>query len=106
MQKYLKDGLVAIIYSPHYGAGWSTWNKDNKQCIFDPFIVEQLIQNNSDCYDVINKYVDENYPKRFCKLGLRELKLQWLPIGTKFYIDEYDGYESVKVVDSTFWIEA
>ena len=26
MTKCIRDGKVAILYSPGYGAGWSTWN--------------------------------------------------------------------------------
>ena len=25
-EKYIKDGQVAVAYSPGFGAGWSTWN--------------------------------------------------------------------------------
>ena len=27
-EKYIKDGKVAVAYSPGFGAGWSTWNDD------------------------------------------------------------------------------
>lgn len=28
MDKVIRDGMVAVIYSPGYGAGWSSWNRD------------------------------------------------------------------------------
>ena len=27
VEKYVKDGQVAILYSPGYGGGWSTWGE-------------------------------------------------------------------------------
>ena len=26
MQKVIRDGKVAVLYSPGYGAGWYTWS--------------------------------------------------------------------------------
>ena len=28
MNKLIRDGKVAVLISPEYGAGWSTWNYD------------------------------------------------------------------------------
>jgi len=40
MTKYIRDGKVAVLYSPGFGAGWSTWNDDEyrmSQPNFDPY---------------------------------------------------------------------
>jgi acetyl-CoA acetyltransferase len=39
MEKVIRDGKVAILYSPGFGAGWSTWNSYSNEMIFDPDIV-------------------------------------------------------------------
>ena len=36
VEKLERDGKVAILYSPGYGAGWSTWNDDNDGEYFHP----------------------------------------------------------------------
>jgi hypothetical protein len=28
MEKVIRDGKVAVLYSPGYGAGWYSWNRD------------------------------------------------------------------------------
>lgn len=45
MEKVIRDGKVAVLYSPGYGAGWSTWcyNDDLvKTLLFHPLIVEKV----------------------------------------------------------------
>jgi hypothetical protein len=27
MNKLIRDGMVAVLYSPDYGSGWYTWNE-------------------------------------------------------------------------------
>ena len=42
MNKIEKDGNVAVLYSPGYGAGWSTWNDDKYQEMLWMVIVIKL----------------------------------------------------------------
>ena len=37
MEKVIRDGKVAVLYSPGYGAGWSTWCY-NDDLVKNPFI--------------------------------------------------------------------
>ena len=39
MEKVIKSGLVAVLISPEFGAGWSTWNPTCPEIIFDPVVV-------------------------------------------------------------------
>lgn len=95
MEKYIKDGKVAVIYSPGYGAGWGSW-MDDKQLIFDPIIVQYLLDK-APVKEVL-KYCTEKYPDGyFC--DIEDLKIKWIPEGTLFRIDEYDGDESVVIYD-------
>ena len=34
-----------------------------------------------------------------CTLGARDLSIAWIPVGTKFTIQEYDGSESIMTVE-------
>ena len=38
--------------------------------------------------------------------GARDLEIVWLPVGTKFKINEYDGSESVQELQAVNWLEA
>lgn len=42
IKKVIRDGKVAILYSPGYGAGWYSWNSGVRQCLFSPEIVAAL----------------------------------------------------------------
>lgn len=47
MEKLEKDGKVAILYSPGFGAGWSTWNSEwADQLVFDKEIAEAILNDN------------------------------------------------------------
>lgn len=35
MKKLIRDGKVAVLVSPGFGAGWSTWNGDDEDAIFN-----------------------------------------------------------------------
>ncbi len=41
MEKVIRNGMVAVLVSPGYGAGWYSWN-DHKELLFHPKIVEMV----------------------------------------------------------------
>ena len=43
MDKLIRDNHVAVIYSPGFGGGWSTWNFSHPDCVFDKEIAEQVL---------------------------------------------------------------
>lgn len=45
------------------------------------------------------------YPEAYLG-GLETLRVEWLPKGTKFIINEYDGSESIQRLDETDWLVA
>lgn len=94
MKKYYKDGKVAVLYSPGYGAGWSTWNSGTVAhgLLFDSEIVQALLSG--DRLGAI-AIASVKYPDA-CLLGGDKLTVGWLPEGTRFEIDEYDGSESIR----------
>jgi hypothetical protein len=98
MEKVIKDGKVAVLYSPGFGAGWYTWNNNHPELLFHPKIVEMVEQEKT-------KEIDEDWIKNNLGLenvycgGASSLKIKWLFKGTHFDIDEYDGAESIKTFD-------
>lgn len=105
MQKYIKDGQVAVLYSPGFGAGWYTWNTEYPQMVFDPKIVEFLIEDADDRIGKIVKYCESAYPDSYLG-GADDLSICWLPIGTEFRINEYDGSETIEIKEKTVWLTA
>ena len=96
MNKMIKDGKVAVLVSPGFGAGWYTWNVHCPECLFDPEIV-QMVLDGKDHHDIevfADKYGDEFYGG-----GATTLTVEWIPQGKKFYVMEYDGSESVLLED-------
>jgi len=105
MNKVIRDGKVAVLVSPGYGAGWSTWayagDEDNRDfMLFDPTLVAMV--ERGDSVEAIESYVKSKHPNTYCG-GADDLTIEWLPVGTAFRIHEYDGSESVEVRDDMHW---
>jgi hypothetical protein len=102
MEKVIKDGRVAVIYSPDYGAGWYTWNTEHQDMLFDPTVV--MFVESGDL-DKVEAYATLKWPEAYIG-GIRDLKVEWIPEGTAFKINEYDGNESIEIRDGNQWIVA
>ena len=102
--RVIRNGLVAVLYSPGYGAGWSTWASEDirKDVMFDPAIVE-LVEKEK--WEELKAFVALKYPTLYTG-GLEDLQVEWVPEGTAFRIDDYDGNESIEFRDMTEWIIA
>ena len=101
MEKLIRDGKVAVLYSPGFGAGWFTWNTYAPECLFDPEIVKIVLGEERGNIEEIaeSKWAtNDNY---FYAGGWRDLEVEWLDEGSEFVIDEYDGSESIKTRAST-----
>lgn len=94
MEKVIRDGKVAVLYSPDYGAGWYSWNSEHKQLLFHPKIVDMVEQGRANEIDEGWVLKEIGISDVYCGGAIR-LQIEWLPEGTPFRIDEYDGYESV-----------
>ena len=105
MDRFIVDGHVAVLYSPGHGAGWSSWNIEysTEELIFDPGLVDLVLAGKEQ--EEIAVYATLKWPDA-CLLGLSELDVEWVPVGTKFQIGEYDGHESVNVFDEEDWFIA
>lgn len=121
VKKVIRDGHVAILYSPGHGAGWFTWNADKDWLLYDPYLVELVEKLNTPAFldqgpagpralfhDIvaeIESYCTDKDADGYYG-GASDLQIKWLPVGEKFYIDEYDGSESVITEDSLIWMTA
>lgn len=93
MEKFRNEkGEVAVLYSPRYGAGWYSWNTDIPECLFDPEIVQMVLDQKP--HEEIAKVASTKWPNRYWG-GAETLKVVFVPEGTKFLIEEYDGYETI-----------
>lgn len=102
MNKLIRDGKVAVLYSPGFGAGWYTWNRECPELMFDPGIVDLLERGEQ---EKLEAYVTLKYPDIYTG-GMDSLKIVWLQEGTAFKIEEYDGSESITIKEEVDWIIA
>jgi len=121
MNKVIENGKVAVIYSPGFGAGWYTWNQgrfpelsDATALLFDPVLVDLVKQKHANQLLVATMKVIETQivarAEQLCPEGyfggVNDLVIEWMPIGTEFEIDEYDGSESIRYKENEYWITA
>lgn len=92
-EKMERDGKIAVIYSPGYGAGWFTWN-DDEGLLFDREIVEAVLAE--DLKKAV-EIAEKRYPSGYFGGG-RDLSVMWIPKGFRFIVAEYNGSESVTVI--------
>jgi hypothetical protein len=103
MNKVIRDGHVAVIFSPGHGAGWYTWH-NVEELVYDPVIVEMI--ENVVHPTFIEEYCEKTYGDNHYYGGAHQLAIVWMPEGTEFIINEYDGHESVEYKDSMQWMKA
>jgi hypothetical protein len=108
--RYIRDGQVAVLVSPGFGAGWSTWCEfdDRKAVTFDPWIVDILLSdqyNRKEKIDRIYAHCAVKYPDMYMG-GVSDLTVEWIPQGTLFRIAEYDGSETIELKEAEDWIQA
>ena len=98
MEKIVRDGMVAVAVSGGYGAGWSTWNDiDPTDARFNQLFLDDKI-------DEVKRICEEEdlgYAG-----GAYDVRIVWVPVGTKFVIEEYDGSESLMTIDDYEWLIA
>ena len=102
MNKLSEDGKVAVLYSPGFGAGWYTWNYEYPEILFDPAIVKFIEKEQ---FDELVTYVTLKYPDIYTG-GMKDLKVEWIPEGTLFKVNEYDGSESIEYKENDQWMVA
>jgi len=102
VEKYIKDGKVAVLYSPGFGAGWVSWNTEHSEYLaFDKDLVKAVIDGDLSLAAELAESRCDIYTG-----GARDLKIEWLNPGDMFEIEEYDGNESVHVIGNREYLVA
>jgi hypothetical protein len=105
MDKVICDGKVAVLVSRGYGAGWSTWTDEVETYLFHPKLVQMVEEERHS--EITTEWMEQELGLDVSYTGGTDgLEIQWVPVGTKFVIHEYDGHESLRTIDDFYWITA
>ncbi len=107
MNKIIRERKVAVLYSPGFGGGWFSWNTGCPECIFDPEIVQMVLDREQ--ADAIEGRAREKWNQgdnHFFPGGADALQVAWLPEGVRFFIEEYDGSEAIVTEHEVKWVTA
>ena len=99
MKKYFFEGKVGVVVDPEYGIPL-----DLAEERMDARLVEAVLSKNKD-------RIQQQYNKIYEKIHGYEapmvhLEVRWVPVGSKFIIDDYDGAEFLKLESDIDWLEA
>lgn len=92
---------IGIIFSPGFGAGWSTWGDPNS-CL-DQELAKAIHENAP--LEKLEEIANKNWPGQYTG-GLHECEVTWVNENTQFRIAEYDGSESVHFNQDGYWLIA
>lgn len=102
--RIVRDGTeFGVLVSPEFGAGFVTW------CIgvspTEPRLVAAVLTGKRDLIASQNPVaLARELGATYMYLGgARNLVIEWLPLGTRFRIDEYDGHESIITASDLFY---
>ena len=103
IKKVMRDGQVGVLISHGWGSGFYTWGAP-LQAIFDEKLI-YLIENEK--FDEAVEYVSLTYSDADVYIGgVHDLRVHWIDEGVEFFIDEYDGSESIVFKETVNWITA
>ena len=105
MEKIERDGKTAVLFSPGYGAGWSTWASDSavkEAMCMDARIVGAFLEGGKEAAAAA---VETLFPGNYTG-GARDLEVIWIEKGKLFEIEEYDGFESLHVIGARPYLMA
>ena len=93
---------MKVLISPGYGAGFSTWNSE--EMAFDEDLIA-LFERGCTEEEMVDLCISRGYGKPYMG-GFSQLRVVNVPSGTVFYIGEYDGYESIELLNRFHWVVA
>lgn len=93
VEKYYNEDKtrIAVLVSRGWGAGWSTWN--SSEMAYDKRIVKAFLDSTS-AHDIEVLCKEWGYGNVYSS-GWGEISIEWVPVGEKYYIYEYDGAETL-----------
>ena len=97
------NGLIEVLISCGYGAGWSTWNNNYSiNLAVDKRIIDYYKKNKERKLgkNEIEKFLSSiGYEGVYCG-GWNKMAIETVPPNCKFRIDEYDGAESLIIYEN------
>jgi hypothetical protein len=94
VEKVVRNGEVAVLISPGFGSGWSTWTTEHRDILlFHPKLVEWVEKGKGPGLE--NLLNELGAGSTYVGSNVEDLEVRWLPEGTAFYVHEYDGSESI-----------
>jgi hypothetical protein len=93
MNKVIRDGKVAVLYTVGYSSGWFTWGAPI-ELVFDPEIVA-LVEagEHKKIKEILKHRGFDPYSLYYEQLGI-----VWIPVGTEFMIEKHhNGGETIKL---------
>jgi len=105
MEKVVRDGKVAVLYSPGFGSGWFTWNEKHPGLLYDPAVVAWVKAGKPGGVELseLKLYLEDKYPEMYIGSNMADLEIAWLPVNTFFRVTEYDGNEGIEVLKEVTW---
>jgi hypothetical protein len=96
-KRYDDSGNVAVLISPGFGAGWSSWGDGEQRegMLFDSRLVDFVLAQGT---EGLGDYAESLGYTGYMG-GAESVQVEWLESGTRFFIDEYDGSESIRTFD-------
>lgn len=93
MEKLEQNGMVAVVISPDFGAGWSTENQDVAETLLmDKEIAEAVLKGDRRlAVEIAKRKTRETL--FYC--GISDACVQWIPKGTRFDVVQSEGNESI-----------
>lgn len=104
----MRDGKVAVLYSPGYGGGWSTEYDLPREAIFHPVLIELVEENKHDeiTEDLLERLFGHGFDLNYAASSAKELEIFWVPQGKDFCIYQYDGNEIIIMEGDRDWYSA
>lgn len=92
--RIVRDGThAAVLLSGGFGAGYSSWNEDASP--FEPAVVAAVLAGRNDLLTAgsLREHLGITGSDDVIEHGARDLSVEWVRLGTRFKIEEYDGSE-------------
>lgn len=101
-RRYDDQGLVAVLISPGFGAGWSTWSdsEQTEAMLFDSRLVDFVLSHGT---EGLGDYAESIGYTGYMG-GAEDVRVEWLEPGTRFVVEEYDGSESLRTFDDLCYV--
>ena len=115
MEVYYNEDKTAYAVLVSHGSGWSSWN--DRTVAYDKRMVEFWLTHHEseDVMRALSEWEDNDvkaaaeqyfasigYPHIYFS-GFADITLEWVPVGSIWCINEYDGSETLMMLNDYDW---